>query len=114
MLWRYCEPGASQPRIQASRWIKPSLLKQLVLPVVVIWVACAVLATGAAYLLAGRSTNTTFDRLLADDAAALAAQLRWNNGIASFAASKETADSLVFDSLSLSHYAVRTEGGASW
>ena len=101
----------ASPGFMASRWIKPSLLKQLVLPVVVIWVACAVLATGAAYLLAGRSTNTTFDRLLADDAAALAAQLRWNNGIASFAASKETADSLVFDSLSLSHYAVRTEGG---
>ena len=92
-------------------WINPSLLKQLMLPVVALWVACAVLAAGAAYLLAGRSTNTSFDRLLADDAQALAAQLRWNNGAASFAASKETADSLVFDSLSLSHYSVHTASG---
>ena len=68
------------------------------LPVVSLWVACAVLATSTAYLLAGRSTSTSFDRLLADDAQALSAQLRWNDGVASFAASKETADSLVFDS----------------
>ncbi|GGH58574.1 two-component system sensor kinase [Comamonas phosphati] len=98
-------------RLNPLGWINPSLLKQLMLPVVALWVACAVLAAGAAYLLAGRSTNTSFDRLLADDAQALAAQLRWNNGKASFAASKETADSLVFDSLSLSHYSVHTASG---
>lgn len=98
-------------RLNPLGWINPSLLKQLMLPVVALWVACAVLAAGAAYLLAGRSTNTSFDRLLADDAQALAAQLRWNNGVASFIASKETADSLVFDSLSLSHYSVHTASG---
>ena len=38
-------------------WINPSLLKQLMLPVVSLWIACAILATSAAYLLAGRSTN---------------------------------------------------------
>ena len=92
-------------------WINPSLLKQLMLPVVSLWIACAILATSAAYLLAGRSTNTSFDRLLADDAQALSAQLRWNDGIASFVANKETADSLVFDSLSLSHYSVHTASG---
>lgn len=92
-------------------WINPSLIKQLMLPVVALWATCAILAASAAYLLAGRSTNTSFDRLLADDAHALSAQLRWNNGMASFVASKETADSLVFDSLSLSHYAVHTVDG---
>lgn len=92
-------------------WIRPSLLKQLMLPVVALWACCAILATSAAYLLAGRSTNSSFDRLLADDALALASQLRWNDGIASFKASKETADLLVFDSLSLSHYTVRTANG---
>ena len=92
-------------------WINPSLWKQLLLPVVALWVACAVLATGAAYLLAGRSTNSAFDRLLADDARALSSKLRWNNGQASFISSKETADLLVFDSLSLSHYAIRTADG---
>lgn len=92
-------------------WINPSLWKQLLLPVVALWVACAVLATGAAYLLAGRSTNSAFDRLLADDARALSSKLRWNDGQASFISSKETADLLVFDSLSLSHYAIRTADG---
>lgn len=98
-------------RLNPLGWINPSLLKQLMLPVVALWVACAVLATSAAYLLAGRSTSTSFDRLLSDDARALAAQLRWNNGLADFAASKETADLLVFDSLSLSHYSVHTAAG---
>ncbi|MDR3004683.1 MAG: hypothetical protein LBV14_10670, partial [Acidovorax sp.] len=54
-------------------WLNPSLLKQLMLPVVALWAACALLATSAAYLLAGRSTNSSFDRLLADDARALSA-----------------------------------------
>jgi two-component system sensor histidine kinase TctE len=92
-------------------WFNPSLLKQLMLPVVALWAACALLATSAAYLLAGRSTNSSLDRLLADDARALSAQLRWQDGMARFAASKETADLLVFDSLSLSHYSVHTENG---
>ena len=101
-------------RLQALNpvgWINPSLWKQLLLPVVALWVACAVLATGAAYLLAGRSTNSAFDRLLADDAHALSSKLRWNDGVASFISSKETADLLVFDSLSLSHYALLTDTG---
>lgn len=101
----------SRANLNPLGWINPSLLKQLMLPVVSLWVACALLATSAAYLLAGRSTNTSFDRLLADDAKALSAQLRWNDGVASFVASKETADSLVFDSLSLSHYSVHTANG---
>ncbi|MPS94217.1 sensor histidine kinase [Comamonas sp.] len=104
-------PSPGRANLNPLGWINPSLLKQLMLPVVSLWVACALLATSAAYLLAGRSTNTSFDRLLADDAQALSAQLRWNDGVASFAASKETADSLVFDSLSLSHYSVHTATG---
>jgi len=78
---------------------------------VVLWVVCAALAAGAAYLFSGRSMSLTYDRLLADDAHALAAQLRWQDGRASFNASKEIADYLVFDSLSHSRYAVRTQQG---
>jgi two-component system sensor histidine kinase TctE len=90
---------------------RASLWRQLLMPLVSLWVASAVVAAGAAYWLAGRATDQSFDRLLADDARALAAQLRWRDGAARFAASRETADSLVFDSLSLSHYAVRTASG---
>ena len=93
------------------RWKQASLWRQLLMPLVGLWVASALVATGAAYWLAGRTTDRSFDRLLADDARALAAQLRWQNGQARFVASRETADSLVFDSLSLSHYVLRTESG---
>lgn len=101
------EPGAPP----APRWLRASLWRQLLMPLVGLWVAFAVVATGAAYWFAGRTTDQSFDRLLADDAHALAAQLRWHNGEAWFVASRETADSLVFDSLSRSHYTVRTATG---
>lgn len=90
---------------------RASLWRQLLMPLVGLWVASALVAAAAAFWLAGRATDQSFDRLLADDARALAAQLRWSDGAARFAASRETADSLVFDSLSLSHYAVRTAAG---
>lgn len=93
------------------RWLRASLWRQLLMPLVGLWVASALVATGAAYWFAGRTTNQSFDRLLADDARALAAQLRWRDGAAGFEASAETADLLVFDSLLRSHYAVRTEAG---
>ncbi|XAH21885.1 sensor histidine kinase [Xylophilus sp. GW821-FHT01B05] len=88
-----------------------SLWQQLATPLLALWVASALLATGAAYWLAGRSTNLSFDRILADDARALASQLRWSGGRAAFVANKETADSLVFDSLARTHYLIRTESG---
>lgn len=93
------------------RWRRASLWRQLLMPLVGLWVASALVATGAAYWFAGRTTNQSFDRLLSDDAQALAAQLRWHDGRARFVASRETADSLVFDSLLRSHYSVRTEDG---
>lgn len=101
--------AASAPA--TSRWLRASLWRQLLMPLVGLWVASAFVATGVAYWFAGRSTNQSFDRLLADDARALAAHLRWHDGQARFEASRETADSLVFDSLLRSHYTVRTETG---
>lgn len=95
----------------SPRWLRASLWRQLLMPLVGLWVASAIVATGAAYQFAGRTTDQSFDRLLADDARALAAQLRWENGEVQFVASRETADSLVFDSLSRSHYTVRTAAG---
>ena len=88
-----------------------SLRQRLVLPLLSLWVASALAASGAAYWLAGRSTDLSFDRLLTDDARALAAQLRWSGARASFVADPETADSLVFDSLARTHYLVRTAAG---
>ncbi|MBS0468021.1 MAG: sensor histidine kinase [Proteobacteria bacterium] len=102
---------SATPTPATSRWLHASLWRQLLMPLVGLWVASALVATGAAYWFAGRTTNQSFDRLLADDARALAAQLRWHDGQAQFVASRETADLLVFDSLLRSHYTVRTEDG---
>ena len=88
-----------------------SLWRQLLTPLLSLWVASALLGTGAAYWLAGRSTNLAFDRILGDDAHALATQLRWIDGRVRFLADEETADSLVFDSLGRTRYLVRTESG---
>lgn len=95
----------------APRWLRTSLWLRLLLPLLGLWLLSALAATGTAYWLAGRTTEKSFDRLLADDARALAAQLRWQQGQAHFAATREMADSLVFDSLSLSHYSIRTAAG---
>ncbi len=93
------------------RWFRLSLKRQVLMPIAALWVASFFIATGAAYWLAGRSTSDAFDRLLADDARALAAQLRWKEGQAYFDASREMADALVFDSLSQNHYGVVTASG---
>ncbi len=93
------------------RWFRLSLKRQVLMPIAALWVVSFFIATGAAYWLAGRSTSDAFDRLLADDARALAAQLRWKEGQAYFDASREMADALVFDSLSQNHYGVVTASG---
>lgn len=100
--------AAPAPR---RRWRAASLWRQLLMPLVGLWAAAALVAGGAAFWLSGRATDQSFDRLLADDARALAAKVRWHEGQARFIASRETADLLVFDSLSLSHYVVRTASG---
>lgn len=107
--WAWAKASAST--IARWPWLRKSMWKQLLLPIVGLWAAFALLAASAAYLLAGQSTASSFDRLLGDDAYALAAQLRWDGGQANFNASKEVADALVFDSLSMNHYLVRTESG---
>lgn len=81
------------------------------MPVLALWLASALVVSSLAYGLIGRSTNLSFDRILADDARALGAQLRWRSGVAEFVASQETADSLVFDSLARAHYLIRTVAG---
>lgn len=104
-------PRALDELRRTLRRMRPSLSQQLLVPVVVLWIVSAALAAGAAYLFSGRSMSLTYDRLLADDAHALAAQIRWRDGRASFNATKEIADYLVFDSLSHSRYVVRTQDG---
>ena len=69
------------------------------------------MAAIAGFWLAGRATEIAFDRILADDARVLAAQVHWNPNGPVFDMDASTAASLVYDSLAPSHFTVRTLGG---
>lgn len=88
-----------------------SLRTALLYPLLWLWVIPAVVATLTAFGFAGQAAQTSFDRVLKDDALALASQVHWDGGKPSFRADSATAASLVFDSLSPSRFAVRTESG---
>lgn len=89
----------------------PSLQIRLLYPLLWLWAGAAALAALSAFWLAGRSTDVAFDRILADDARALASQVREGEQGPVFALDAGTAASLVYDSLAPSHFAVRTLDG---
>jgi len=88
-----------------------SLRRNLVLTFIWLWVASALAATLVAFWLAGRSAQVSFDRILKDDALALATQIHWDQSGAVFAADPNTADYLIFDSLSPSRFMVINQDG---
>lgn len=88
-----------------------SLRTALLYPLLWLWLIPSVVATLAAFWFAGAATETSFDRVLKDDALALAAQVHWDKDGPSFKADSATAASLVFDSLSPSRFIVLTESG---
>lgn len=89
----------------------PSLQIRLLYPLLWLWAGSAALAAISAFWLAGRSTDVAFDRILADDARALASQVHWDATGPTFDMDAGTAASLVYDSLAPSHFAVRTSTG---
>jgi two-component system sensor histidine kinase TctE len=89
-----------------------SLRRKLLYPLLWLWLAPAILAMLAAFWLTGRAAQVAFDRILKDDALALAAQVRWDEaGQPRFAVDSRTAASLVFDSMAPSRFTVRTDTG---
>ncbi len=88
-----------------------SLRRNLVLTFIWLWVASALAATLAAFWLAGRSAQISLDRILKDDALALATQIHWDDSGPVFAADPNTADYLIFDSLSPSRFMVINQNG---
>jgi two-component system sensor histidine kinase TctE len=88
-----------------------SLKTNLILTFIWLWVASALAATLVAFWLAGRSAQISFDRILKDDALALATQIHWEKTGPVFAADPHTADYLIFDSLSPSRFMVINQEG---
>lgn len=88
-----------------------SLRTKLLYPLLWMWLLPGLIATISAFWLAGQAAQGAFDRVLKDDALALAAEVRWDGGSPSFRADSSTAASLVFDSLSPSRFTVQTSTG---
>jgi len=88
-----------------------SLQFRLLYPLLWLWLGSAAMAAITGFWLAGRATEVAFDRILADDARVLAAQVHWNAQGPGFNVDASTAASLVYDSLAPSHFTVRTLSG---
>ncbi|WP_053845812.1 sensor histidine kinase [Paracidovorax avenae] len=89
-----------------------SLRRKLVAPLLWTWIASAVVASLAAFWLTGRATQLVLDRVLRDDAVALASQIQWNPDGPVLAIDARTASSMVYDSFAPSHFTLRTDDGA--
>ena len=88
-----------------------SLRSTLLYPILWLWLATAMLATLTAFWLSGKAAQAVFDRILKDDALALAAEVQWNDSGPGFKIDANAAASLVFDSLAPSRFTVRTSSG---
>jgi two-component system sensor histidine kinase TctE len=88
-----------------------SLRRQLLYPLLWLWLVVAVLSAGVAYLVSGQVSKLAFDRSLVDDARALAAQVVWKDGQPSFALDPRTASYLVYDSMDRYVYTVLSQAG---
>lgn len=83
-----------------------SLRRNLLVTFLALWLISAVIATFAAYALAGKAAQISFDRILKDDALAIAAQLKWEPTGATFPLDTNTAELLIFDSTSPSQFGI--------
>jgi len=81
-----------------------SLQKKLLLTFLTLWFFTVVIATWAAYWFSGSAAQVSFDRVLKDDALALAAQVKWDASGPRFDVDSTTANLLIFDSLSPSKF----------
>lgn len=88
-----------------------SLKKKLLVTFLLLWLMTVVIATLAAYWLSGTAAQVSFDRVLKDDALALAAQVKWEPSGPRFGVDTNTADFLIFDSLYQSKFIILNKYG---
>ena len=65
-------------RAEPARRHGPSLRRQLLLPLALVWLLGMLVAVAGAVLLARASANAAFDRGLQDEANALAGKVQWS------------------------------------
>ena len=78
-----------------------SLQFRLLYPLLWLWIASASTTALTGYWLVEKETGLSFDRILADDARALASQVRWVASEPQFNLDASTAASLIYDSLEI-------------
>lgn len=83
-----------------------SLRRNLLITFLALWLVSVVMATFAAFWFSGRAAQVSFDRILKDDALALAAQIKWQAEGPTFSLDTNTADLVIFDSSSPSQFAL--------
>jgi two-component system sensor histidine kinase TctE len=88
-----------------------SIQKKLRLTFLLLWSSSVVVTTWVAFTLTDHVAGVSLDRILKDDALALASQVRWEGDNPKFGVDIKTADSMIFDSLSTSHFSVITKAG---
>lgn len=88
-----------------------SLRTTLLVPLLWMWLVPGMIATLSAFWLTGKAAQKAFDRVLKDDALALAAEIRWEGSDPTFRLDPTRAASLVFDSMSPTSFTVRTSAG---
>ncbi len=88
-----------------------SIQKKLRLTFLLLWSSSVVVTTWVAFTLTDHVAGVSLDRILKDDALALASQVHWEGENPKFGVDIKTADSMIFDSLSTSHFSVVTKLG---
>ena len=88
-----------------------SIQKKLRLTFLLLWSSSVVITTWVAFTLTDHVAGVSLDRILKDDALALASQVHWDGENPKFGVDIKTADSMIFDSLSTSHFSVITKAG---
>lgn len=88
-----------------------SIQKKLRLTFLLLWSSSVVITTWVAFTLTDHVAGVSLDRILKDDALALASQVRWEGESPKFEVDIKTADSMIFDSLSTSHFCIITKAG---
>jgi two-component system sensor histidine kinase TctE len=83
-----------------------SVRRQLLRPLMWIWLAGMAAAVGGAYFLARSSANTAFDRALQDQASALAAKVNWSDRGPLLDLSRQTMELLAWDSADRNSFAM--------
>ncbi|WP_140625853.1 sensor histidine kinase [Methylibium rhizosphaerae] len=90
---------------------QPSLRRQLLAPLLWVWLFGVAVAAGGAYVVARYAGNAAFDRALQDEAGAIATQVTWGEQGPSIQISRQTLELMSWDVADRNSFMVVDEDG---